>query len=158
MADLIQCENWEDSWDVKYAAYVRGQLCPKMDSAGLALGLCGEAGEVAELALNLCAAAARTGELYKKEKYHGVPALRDKSLKEMGDTLFYLTALADEMGYTLQEVAAANEAKLRARYPNGFVNGGGIREAEQLQKLLDAEQLVIKAPHQTIPGNYKPGY
>lgn len=30
-------------------------------------------------------------------------------------------------GFTLSQICEANVAKLRARYPNGFVEGGGIR-------------------------------
>ncbi len=33
-----------------------------------------------------------------------------------------------QAGFTLADAAQANVAKLRARYPNGFVKGGGVRE------------------------------
>ena len=78
-----------------------------------ALGLCGEAGEVAELV--------------KKFEGHGITYGIDKMKKELGDVLFYLSRLADDHGLTLQEVADENITKLKARYPNGFVPGGGIR-------------------------------
>lgn len=77
------------------------------------LGICGEAGEFADLV--------------KKDTFHGVPADRDKVLKELGDILYYVTVTAYEFGFNLEHVAVTNNKKLAARYPNGFVRGGGIR-------------------------------
>lgn len=77
------------------------------------LGLAGEVGEVVEL--------------IKKDRFQGQPLDRDKLCKELGDVLWYLTDLAAQNGLTLQQVAETNSAKLRARYPNGFVPGGGVR-------------------------------
>jgi len=71
-----------------------------------ALGLGGEAGEVLELV--------------KKHFYHGKPLDREKLIAELGDVLWYLNYTADAIGATLEDVAIANNAKLRARYPNGF--------------------------------------
>ena len=73
------------------------------------LGLCGEAGEVAE-----------------KIKRH----LRDgKTLfgvgLELGDVLWYISALADDLGVTLEEVAQANVDKLRSRMERGKLGGSG---------------------------------
>lgn len=81
--------------------------------AVLALGLCGEAGEVSEL--------------IKKYLGHGITFEISKLKKELGDVLWYLTRLGAEHGIDLRDIAAANMEKLRARYPEGFVEGGGIR-------------------------------
>ena len=43
------------------------------------------------------------------------------------DTLGYVEALAAWAGATLDDVLEANMAKLDRRYPNGFVEGGGVR-------------------------------
>ena len=80
---------------------------------GHVLGLCGEAGEVAESV--------------KKSVYHGVDYTIDQMEKELGDVLWYLTAVANDHGLTLNDIAEKNISKLRARYPEGFVKGGGIR-------------------------------
>ena len=80
------------------------------------LGLTGEAGEVAELV--------------KKAHGHGLPIDREKLKKELGDVQWYLARLADIHSITLEELAEANIAKLRARYPEGFVHGGGNRTGE----------------------------
>ena len=78
-----------------------------------ALGLCGESGEVAELV--------------KKASWHGRPVDLDKMADELGDCLWYLSDLATHYGLSLEDIAAGNIEKLRLRYPNGFVVGGGLR-------------------------------
>jgi len=77
------------------------------------LGLCGEAGEVADLV--------------KKATWHGRPLCPADIAIELGDVLWYVADLATALGLTLDEIAAMNVAKLKARYPDGFVVGGGIR-------------------------------
>jgi NTP pyrophosphatase (non-canonical NTP hydrolase) len=76
-----------------------------------ALGMMGEAGEVSE----------------KIKKYlRGDRELdRPELLKEIGDVLWYVTALADDLGYTLEDVATANVAKLSDRRDRGVVKGSG---------------------------------
>ena len=71
-----------------------------------ALGLCGEAGEFAELV--------------KKHLFHGHPIDQDKMVKEIGDVLWYVAFAARAVGVSLDEVAERNVAKLRARYPEQF--------------------------------------
>ncbi len=73
----------------------------------LALGLNGEAGEVAEEV--------------KKNMRHGRDLDHVALKKELGDMLWYLTIFAHELGFTLEDVAAANIVKLNERYPGGFV-------------------------------------
>jgi NTP pyrophosphatase (non-canonical NTP hydrolase) len=72
----------------------------------LALGLNGEAGEVAEIV--------------KKAFFHGHPLKLIDLEAELGDTLWYIAVMADAMGLTLADVAQTNISKLRRRYPNGF--------------------------------------
>ncbi len=71
-----------------------------------ALGLAGEAGEVADS--------------LKKMLFHGhpldVPAVRD----ELGDVMWYVMFLCDTLGFTLDEVMTANVEKRLRRYPDGF--------------------------------------
>jgi NTP pyrophosphatase (non-canonical NTP hydrolase) len=82
------------------------------------LGLAGECGELVELV--------------KKELYHKVPMARDAVIKELGDQHYYWTeavsALGSMLKFNVQDVIAANSKKLRDRYPNGFIPGGGKRE------------------------------
>ena len=78
-----------------------------------ALGIAGEAGEYCEL--------------IKKSEFHGKMLNKDHAKKELGDILYYVAAAATNLGIDLSSVAQANVDKLRARYPNGFVEGGGNR-------------------------------
>jgi NTP pyrophosphatase (non-canonical NTP hydrolase) len=71
-----------------------------------ALGLTGESGEVAET--------------IKKTFYHGHPLDKEALSKELGDVLWYLAVMADGLGLSLEQIAAENIKKLRARYPEGF--------------------------------------
>lgn len=66
-------------------------------------------------------------EMWKKEGFHDIPMDHAKAIKELGDILYYLTRTAELLGEDLDYVAHSNHAKLAARYPNGFVAGGGIR-------------------------------
>lgn len=46
-------------------------------------------------------------------------------LKEMGDVLWHLTMLANDLGYSLESVARANLAKLKSRQERGTLQGSG---------------------------------
>lgn len=71
-----------------------------------ALGLAGEAGEVVDL--------------IKKGIYHQQGIDKDKVKKELGDVLWYLSALCKQFDFTLEEVMEANINKLKARFPDGY--------------------------------------
>ncbi|MFF5078116.1 nucleoside triphosphate pyrophosphohydrolase family protein [Actinoplanes sp. NPDC000266] len=81
----------------------------------LLLGLVGETGEIAEKAK-------------KVVRDHGSDFSRwdtEDLRKELGDALWYLAVLADHFGLTLNEVAAANIAKLADRSRRGVLGGSG---------------------------------
>ena len=85
-----------------------------------ALGIAGEAGEYCEL--------------IKKHTFHGKKPLDlDAARKELGDVLYYVAMAAKNLHLSLDEVARANVDKLKARYPDGFVEGGGIRDPKKLK-------------------------
>lgn len=83
----------------------------------LALGMAGEAGEVANLV--------------KKFERHGKPFDADAVVDELGDVLWYVAVAAVRCGVDLSEVAARNVAKLRRRYPDGFEARGGGADADR---------------------------
>ncbi len=74
--------------------------------ANWALGLCGEAGEVSEH--------------IKKFLFHKKLLDVDAIVKELGDVLWYTAVLANDLGYSLENVMDVNIAKLQERYPDGF--------------------------------------
>lgn len=101
------------SGDSRYLEAVRRTWNPSGGIMNAVLGLVGEVGEVVEL--------------IKKSKFHGKTYDSDKYEEEIGDVFYYLYALCDELLLDPKEVMRKNVAKLAARYPNGFVLGGGIR-------------------------------
>ncbi len=76
----------------------------RLATAGL--GVAGEAGELA-------------GAI-KKHLSHGHDLDKEHIREELGDVLWYLAEIAAALDMTLEEVAEANIAKLKARYPDGF--------------------------------------
>lgn len=81
-----------------------------------ALGLAGEAGEVADL--------------IKKTVFHRHDLDRDALIKELGDVLWYVAALCTKLGIPMSEVMERNVAKLKARYPTGWDNERSINRVE----------------------------
>jgi NTP pyrophosphatase (non-canonical NTP hydrolase) len=91
-----------------------------------ALGLTGEAGEYADL--------------IKKHLFHKHPLDKLKGAKELGDVLWYVAAAAENLGFSLSEIAQMNIDKLRARYPDGFSPEASLARADE-----NAEKLAILA-------------
>jgi len=84
-----------------------------------ALGLCGEAGEVAEKIKKLCRNA---GKEYASDL---TASERLELLKEIGDTMWYCSAIASSLGSNLAEVAQINADKLLSRLERGVVKSEG---------------------------------
>jgi NTP pyrophosphatase (non-canonical NTP hydrolase) len=80
-----------------------------------ALGLAGEAGEVAEHAKK--AIRDDGGEVTGER--------RAAMAKELGDVLWYVAQLASELGLELEDVAQANLEKLLSRQRRGVLSGSG---------------------------------
>lgn len=61
-------------------------------------------------------------DVVKKFLWHETPeqTARQNALKELGDLMWGLAQAADAWGLSLSEIAEANIAKLRLRYPDGF--------------------------------------
>lgn len=93
--------------DMALATWARTPNDPDSDLAYLTLGMVGETGEVAEHV--------------KKHLRHGKPLDYDELKKELGDALWYISVMAYELGFRLEDVAADNIVKLNDRYPGGFV-------------------------------------
>lgn len=80
-----------------------------------ALGLNGEAGEVAEVVKKTI------------RDNNGVFDTERRSLleKEIGDVLWYLSETASQVGLSLGDIAAANYKKLQDRMERGVLRGSG---------------------------------
>src|SRR5918997_2445423 len=80
-----------------------------------ALGLCGEAGEVAE----------KVKKTIRDDGGVLTPERRDALARELGDVLWYVAQVATEAGLDLGELAEGNLEKLRSRHRRAVLNGSG---------------------------------
>ena len=80
-----------------------------------ALGLAGEAGEVANKVKKLVRDG--TSSLPKEWK--------ENTASEIGDVLWYCAVLADDLGISLGKIASENEKKLQDRRRRGMISGSG---------------------------------
>lgn len=81
-----------------------------------AIGLAGEAGEVAELV--------------KKGVFHRHEIDTGKLFKELGDVLWYVACMCTCLGMDLGEVMQGNIDKLKERYPNGFSHAESLNRKD----------------------------
>jgi NTP pyrophosphatase (non-canonical NTP hydrolase) len=79
------------------------------------LGLAGEAGELAN----------KIKKLLRRDSNTGSYFTRAELCDELGDVLWYVAAMASELGYSLDEIAARNVEKLEARAANDTIKGSG---------------------------------
>ena len=102
----------------EYQEYARTTAVYK-PSLGLiypTLGLAGEAGELAN----------KVKKVFRD--YEGnfmASGLKGQLMDELGDVLWYLAAIATDIGTTLDEVAERNIKKLAARKQAGTLHGSG---------------------------------
>ena len=80
-----------------------------------ALGLCGEAGEVAD----------KVKKVLRDEAGVFSDERRQAIALELGDVLWYVSQLADELGFSLETVAQANLDKLASRAQRQVIGGSG---------------------------------
>lgn len=80
-----------------------------------ALGLTGEAGEVAD----------KIKKVYRDNNGVFTEEIRTGIVKELGDVLWYVNAMAVELDVTLEEVAQTNIDKLTKRMEKGVLGGSG---------------------------------
>lgn len=93
--------------------YAHGQIDAQL--MGQILGLCGESGEVAE----------KFKKLLRDKQGVITEGDRAEIVKELGDVLWYVTAVAHLMGSSLEEVARRNNEKLASRRDRNQLSGSG---------------------------------
>lgn len=84
--------------------------------ANAALGLAGEAGEIADIV--------------KKYLHHGHSMDTAHIIKELGDLLWYVAEMASIFDIPLSMVMEININKLHKRYPDGFSSEASINRQE----------------------------
>lgn len=86
------------------------------DLANAALGLTGEAGEVADI--------------IKKHLYQGHDLYPSEVIEELGDVLWYVALTCDVLHVSLDDVMRLNVEKLMKRYPDGFDSNKSLHRME----------------------------
>lgn len=77
------------------------------------LGLNGEAGEIAE----------KVKKYLRDDRYF--PAVRDEIIAELGDVLWYVSALCCELDVDMSDIAQSNVDKLQSRAKRNRLSGSG---------------------------------
>lgn len=108
--------NQFDEYQSQAKRTLNSEIADQYIYANLGMGLAGEAGEVCDY--------------LKKVVFHGHKLDPQKIAEELGDVLWYLANLADQVGISLGEIAEQNIAKLRKRYPDGFSEERSQRRPE----------------------------
>ena len=81
----------------------------------LVLGLAGESGEVAD----------KIKKLYRDNGGILDDAKKQELAKELGDVLWYIARLAEEWGFSLEQIAEMNVEKLQSRKTREQLHGDG---------------------------------
>lgn len=93
-----------------------------------ALGLTGEAGEVAE----------KVKKMIRDDGGEMTDERRELLKKELGDVLWYISAIATDLDLTLEEIAQHNANKLRSRMEQNLLQGDGDTREELTPPLATA--------------------
>lgn len=114
--DELTLDSYQDK-ATNFAIYKGSLLYPT-------LGLAGEAGEVSE----------KVKKLYRDDEFNFMQEdltdelepeqARDLAL-ELGDVLWYVANIANDIGYSLEEIADMNIDKLSSRMSRGALKGSG---------------------------------
>ena len=95
----------------EYARLAMGTKLPTADINYAVLNIAGEAGEVSSK--------------YAKAVRDNIPVDPVEVAKELGDILWCVTLAAQELGFTLEQVAQMNLDKLSSRRERGLIAGSG---------------------------------
>lgn len=102
--------------DYQYEAKKTAIYPPKSKVVYPALKLAGEAGEVAE----------KIGKIIRDDSSRFYQSRHRESLKkELGDVLWYVSAIASDLGIKLDDIAETNLEKLQSRQERGVLGGSG---------------------------------
>ena len=106
----------------EYAGFVnsRAKLMANQteDRLHAAIGIAGEAGELVDAV--------------KKNWVYNKPLDSDNVIEECGDILFYVQAMLNTFGLTLQDAIMVNVEKLRKRYPDGYTDAAAVARADKV--------------------------
>lgn len=117
---------------IQYALYVSRlfKQMPDVEQTILhaAVGVAGEGGELLDAA--------------KKYWAYGNPLDVDNVKEELGDLLFYIQAMANEIGTTLPELLQKNVDKLSVRYGSSYSDSAAIARVDKVENTLSYNALI----------------
>ena len=91
-----------------HSTFASDQVDPGKQLLCAAMGLCGESGEFIDVV--------------KKNYEQGRELNTEKLVKELADVYYYVVLGCFALGLTKEDLTKVLDAKLSARYPNGFVS------------------------------------
>lgn len=112
-------------------------------------------GHEEQVAHSIIGMATESGELIDglieslKQKYVGSSAAifdYPNLAEETGDVLWYVAAMANVTGISIEEMMRVNIAKLRKRYPHQFT------EYDANNRDLQSERVILESVQRTLPG------
>ncbi|MBJ8023726.1 nucleoside triphosphate pyrophosphohydrolase family protein [Bacillus cereus] len=128
---------------------------------------------VSNAALGLTCEAGEVADLIKKAIYHGrgfdsvnskeyldsmnIKSIRYEDVKdELSDILFYVSAMAQEFGFTLEDIAKHNREKLEKRFPDGFSTEASAQKKDKYSKierkeLKKGDKLIVTGDREDNP-------
>lgn len=121
MADKTMIEQFDDSPSIATYQQIATttQIYPREHAVFYpALGLAGEAGEVANKIKKIMRD--RKGDVNNLP-----PEVKDQIASELGDCLWYISALATDLGIGMDGIAYENVVKLQKRKEKGTIHGTG---------------------------------
>jgi NTP pyrophosphatase (non-canonical NTP hydrolase) len=115
--DAVASENILEAYPTIVDFTRNKEISPIEELQNYLLGLNGECGELTDI--------------FKKVLYHGKEYDPVDVMLEMGDILYYLTAICNILGIDLTETMLNNNAKLIARYEEGYSVKASINRIEE---------------------------
>jgi NTP pyrophosphatase (non-canonical NTP hydrolase) len=89
-------------------------------------------------ALGLGTESAEVEDVLKRHAFYGTPIDKVNLKEELGDVMWYIAIIADEIGITIEEIMATNIAKLESRYAKGFAENKAVaRDLTAERKILE---------------------
>lgn len=112
-----------------------------------ALGLNGEAGEVAE----------KVKKCWRDNGGVFTEDIKKAILKELADVLWYIWATADDMGYTLEDVILTSMKKVKERQETNTVHGNGDDREEKKSEFFEKYLTTHYEPKKDLSPKYVVG-
>ena len=80
----------------------------------------------------------------KKSKIYGKELDRVNLVEEVGDVMWYLAILADELGVSFEDIWEKNIQKLRQRYPEGYTKDQALNRDLSKEHTVFEKDPVLK--------------